>query len=668
MRNLRHLLSFTVLLGMVFGLGIQSLQAKDKNQHLIAQVLDDSEGMLPGPAAYARIADWQDLKVMKVRKLGAEDHRGSFKFLYELDLSGNLTRLETADGLVRNFYYNENDDLLSVEIFENTRLQSQIHYYYNRDGLYKSAELDLASGLETETLYDKKGYPETIVVYRDGLVSDSWKVENEYDSKGNLLFSKGNSIQRSYTYDNNGNLIKFTQSRLNANQRAELTYEEGNLASVKSYIEDGGDYKLQSTLSYTRNSLGMIAKESIKYRDPNAMPVSFDYIYDNYWEAISSTRGDVEEDGFPGYGTPLVLSWMNPIINTQVTDSIFDIKVEVRPGPGQEMPDIKGMTIRHNGDKAMKEVGKVYLEQSGKGNTYTFEKRMYLKEGMNTIDVEALTKLGSFYSGQRHVEYLNPNRAIRVNNLHILAIGISDYEKDQFDLQFADQDASDLAGVFRGQEGKLYDQVKIQTLTNEQATKENIETAVRKLRGRVTDRDLSIIFFSGHGATDDGEYYFLPRCTEKCDGPLDKVAINNRWMMEQVARFDGPLLYFFDGCHTSPLDEEGKPMATTNLDIVRQTFDEAVHRKDRLKILMMAAQKENQSRESGWWKNGAFAEALVEGLQGGADEMGDNNGYVNFKELNEYVTWRVNELTEGAQVPYSLTKGVGMVSLMKLKE
>lgn len=666
MRNLHHFLCSALLLSTLLLLPqLGQLMAQDQNRNLISQVLQDSEGQLPAQTILTKMDDWRDLKVMKVRKLGAEDGRGTFMYLYELDLSGNLTRFETASGdQAHNFYYNDKNALISIESFNKGVLAWQRHYYYDASGkLYKGAEMELTAKKEIEVLYDDQANPETKVVYTDGLVSDSWKITNTYDN-GRLISRESKGNTETFSYNSKGQLLSYASTSGPRGFKTDVSYKNDQPKEAKRYNAEGEDFTLQATVAFKYNSLGLVQKETVKYRDANSMPVSYDYIYDQYWEVISSSRGDLEEDGFPGYGTPLVLSWMSPMSNVDVTDSTYDIRIEVKPGPGQEMPDIKGITLRHNGEFSRKDVGDVFLEQAGKGNKWTFEKRMYLTEGMNTIDVEATTGLGSFYSGQRHVNYVNPRKPIKVDNLYVLAIGIADYDLDNYDLDFADKDARDLAGMFDGQQGKLYDNVKIQLITNKDATKENIEKSIRKLRGKVTDRDLSIVLFSGHGVTTDAdEYYLLPRCEEKCDGPLEKTAISNRWMMEQVGRWGGPMIYFFDGCHTSPTDTNGNPIAKTNLNLVEQNFSEYVTKKNNLKILMMASQAEKQSKENGWWQNGAFTEALMEGLSGKADEMGDNNGMVTFSELNEYTTWRVNKLTDGQQVPYALQRGVGEVSM-----
>ena len=45
-----------------------------------------------------------------------------------------------------------------------------------------------------------------------------------------------------------------------------------------------------------------------------------------------------------------------------------------------------------------------------------------------------------------------------------------------------------------------------------------------------------------------------------------------------------------------------------------------------------------------------FGEAVIEGLNGEADVKGNNDGIVTIQELNDYLTFRVIQLTEGKQV------------------
>jgi len=66
-------------------------------------------------------------------------------------------------------------------------------------------------------------------------------------------------------------------------------------------------------------------------------------------------------------------------------------------------------------------------------------------------------------------------------------------------------------------------------------------------------------------------------------------------------------------------------------------------------VVFAAATGKQSSQESSDWKNGAFTEALVEGLGGQADYTKD--GAITINELDLYLSERVKALTSGSQTP-----------------
>ncbi len=84
--------------------------------------------------------------------------------------------------------------------------------------------------------------------------------------------------------------------------------------------------------------------------------------------------------------------------------------------------------------------------------------------------------------------------------LHVLAIGIS-AQKDQkiAPLQFADSDAEAIVAAMKSQEGKAFESVSAQLLTNERATAEGIRQALAQLKAEVSSGDEVLVLISGHG-------------------------------------------------------------------------------------------------------------------------------------------------------------------------
>lgn len=83
-------------------------------------------------------------------------------------------------------------------------------------------------------------------------------------------------------------------------------------------------------------------------------------------------------------------------------------------------------------------------------------------------------------------------------DVHVLAIGVNDYEANTpyKDLSFALNDANEVANVLQ----RHYN-YKVQRLTNQQATRDRIYKAITDTAMRMSEDDVFIFYFAGHGAT-----------------------------------------------------------------------------------------------------------------------------------------------------------------------
>ena len=95
--------------------------------------------------------------------------------------------------------------------------------------------------------------------------------------------------------------------------------------------------------------------------------------------------------------------------------------------------------------------------------------------------------------------------------LHVLAIGVNDYGEQarHLRLDFADQDARDVASALVNTQGSLYADVLFQVLRDETANEAGILHAFRVLEERMQEDDVAVVLFSGHGAIVDEEFFLL---------------------------------------------------------------------------------------------------------------------------------------------------------------
>ncbi|VFM95833.1 MAG: Putative peptidoglycan binding domain-containing protein [Candidatus Kentron sp. G] len=224
--------------------------------------------------------------------------------------------------------------------------------------------------------------------------------------------------------------------------------------------------------------------------------------------------------------------------------------------------------------------------------------------------------------------------------LYVLAIGVSDYEDNRLDLQFAAQDARDFAAVLKRRGPGLYREVEVKTLPD--AGGDRVFDGLDWLRAEVTAKDVGILFLAGHGVNDaDGDYYFLPRDADT--RRLRRTAVEYHDIKKTVSRLPGKSLVFIDTCHSGNI--MGARRGVADINAVIHDLASAENG-----VVVFASSSGRQySLEHAKWGNGAFTEALVEGIDGKADYTRDDTITIN--ELDLYLSERVKELTRNQQTP-----------------
>ena len=228
--------------------------------------------------------------------------------------------------------------------------------------------------------------------------------------------------------------------------------------------------------------------------------------------------------------------------------------------------------------------------------------------------------------------------------LYVLAVGISNYLQPGIRLRYAAKDAVDLAGELRWQEQRLYRGVEVKTLTDQQATKNNILDGLEWLQRQTTAKDVAVLFLAGHGITDPSSktYYFLPY--EADPDAVKKTMLHESDIRTTLTSIAGKVVLFLDTCHS------GKVFASQTRDLADITpFIAELASADNGVVVFAASTGRQASHEKEEWNNGAFTKALVEGLQGLADAQ--HTGRVTLNMLDLYISERVKQLTQGLQTP-----------------
>ncbi len=336
----------------------------------------------------------------------------------------------------------------------------------------------------------------------------------------------------------------------------------------------------------------------------------------------------------------------------------------------------------HNTNDSNTKGNSVKPINKAKNGTYSIyiETLVPLNIGSNKIYITATNAHGKTQSETREVVYENN---LEKPNLYILAVGISKFESNEYNINYADKDAEDFSAVFEQQKSlsrqkQLYNDIIIKKLTNETATKQNIQKAIMEIKRLVTRKDLFILHISSHGEIDNtNDYYIRTYDTDSDKQFLSITALSNKWLVAQIKDFDCTVMQFFDTCHSG---KGGDDLAAMKSGRNNMTIETAiVELKEALKskavYFFASSGKQQLSQENKNWKNGAFTEAILNCFAEkehktlhGQDIIADANqdGYINTTELDNYVSKVVKTITNGLQSPKTTIENGEPINLFVL--
>ncbi|MBP6721404.1 MAG: caspase family protein [Bacteroidia bacterium] len=662
MKSMKRLISAPVMLVLLAFVGSNAF-AQNTNDLLLLQSLENPLASTTVDLQARVYQNWRDKGALKIRTQHEGDQPGTFNTLYEFDKAGNLLR--KVDGKnTQSISYDADGHLRKISNFDSNKLVSAQYFYYDRNGsLRKSVLKNEADNSELEGTYDTHNHLKTVRWFSKGIATKTVNIQSTYDADGQLVAMNAPGLSATYLYAD-GKLSELREEKVGQNSITNFFWDGNMVKEWKKYQEKDGDLILSETVSFENNAAGIAARKTVKGRGPSVNPVVTNFYYDSFEAGSVAMRGDDWDGGGYGYGTPVVITWSNPDSDTRVTDSIYSLRMTLKPGVGQQMPEIKNMTLRLNHQLTNKEIGHVVLKKVGTGNEYFIEEKLPLLEGSNTIYLDVETQLGRFSSGERFITYKNPNREIKVKDLHVLAIGIDDYTNDDLDLTNANKDVQSLVTTLENQKGRMFNEVKTKVISNQEATKANIEEAIRQIKGKAAKDDLVLIYFAGHGAESGGSFYLKPTDVKSDPSEMEISSIDNRWIMEEISRYSAPTLYFLDASYPSKSDANGATVGNANMDAVQNDFGKVIDNDDEIRIFVSSTSSKQKSNV-GADKGSLFTVAMLEGLDGKADL--NDNGLVTVEELGDYVSDRVLGQTSWKQKPTLVKRGIGMVPLAKVK-
>ncbi|MBO4645560.1 MAG: caspase family protein [Bacteroidales bacterium] len=221
---------------------------------------------------------------------------------------------------------------------------------------------------------------------------------------------------------------------------------------------------------------------------------------------------------------------------------------------------------------------------------------------------------------------------------YAVIVGINQYSSSQVqNLQCTVNDAVAFSNYLKSENGGSVPAGNIYLLTNNQATRSNILSAMDKAFGRATDADRIIFFFSGHGFQD----HFVAYDTDADDyyGVVRALSFSDVKAKFKSSKAKTKLI-FADACFAGSF----KTTSNATHPSTSTSF------KDVQVAVMMSCKDDEVSRENKESLNhGVFTYYLLQGLKGGADE--DGNGRIIMYEIFKYVHDHVSKYTSNNQTP-----------------
>ncbi len=307
-----------------------------------------------------------------------------------------------------------------------------------------------------------------------------------------------------------------------------------------------------------------------------------------------------------------------------------------------------------------------------KTNSIDYEIETALIVGKNKIQFTCINDNG-VESMAQSFDILRESDIPVNGNLYVITIGVSEYQNNKYNLNYAAKDADDVMNQFLKSK-HLYKQVFSKTLKNAEVTKENFLKLKDFLAGSTPD-DAVIIFIAGHGVLDEKlDYYY---CTNNID--FDKPNINGISYdeIEDLLNKTKAIrkLLFMDTCHSGELDkDEVEKTKQAKVEVGGVSFravGEAVVLKDAFGFESSVQLMENLfgntkkgtgttvisssggaefAMESAEWKNGLFTFCLLNGIKSSKADS-DFNKEISVTELQKYVSEQVKSLSKGRQKP-----------------
>jgi WD40 repeat protein/uncharacterized caspase-like protein len=325
---------------------------------------------------------------------------------------------------------------------------------------------------------------------------------------------------------------------------------------------------------------------------------------------------------------------------------------------------------------------KVWHGDALKGQTAnSIEQELMLVAGANRLTAYAFNN-DNVKSKDASLVLTGADSLKRAGTAWVIAVGVNDYANSQYNLKYAVADAQSFAAEVSREQAPIgrFDHVEVIPLLNDQATKENILGALRRLTGadtapslkagpldklkRAEPEDAVVIYFAGHGTAQGQRFYLIPHdlgytgdrnaLDENGLKSILSHSISDQELEDAVEGIAASsLLMVIDACNSGQaLEAEEKRRGPMNSKGLAQlAYEKGMY-------ILTAAQSYQAALEAAQLGHGLLTYALVEeGLKTPAADNEPKDGIVNAREWLDFATERVPQMQEEKM---KQTRGIGL--------
>ena len=306
---------------------------------------------------------------------------------------------------------------------------------------------------------------------------------------------------------------------------------------------------------------------------------------------------------------------------------------------------------------------------NGQANV-TLEEEITVAAGANGLTAYAFNK-DNVKSKDAQLPITGADSLKRAGTAYIIAVGVNEYANAQYNLKYAVADAQSFGEEVRLRQMQVarFDRVEVVPLINENATKANILSALKRLAGAseppslkaspldqlkpAEPEDTVIIYFAGHGTAQAQRFYLIPHDlgytgerTKLNDQGLKTIlahSISDIELEQAVEGMDaGHLVLVIDACNSGQaLEAEEKRRGPMNSKGLAQlAYEKGMY-------ILTAAQSYQAALEAAQLGHGLLTYVLVEeGLKTAIADTEPKDGILSAREWLDFATERVPQMQE----------------------